>query len=411
MKIAFIVRTFPALSETFILNQITGMLDRGHEVDIYAFRKGNTDKMHSSIKSYDLLKRVCHLSNYKIPPNKLIRLIKAAELTAKGLIKNPKGLLKSLNIFKYGKRAFSLEILYKSFPFLGKSSYDIIHCHFGPIGKKVASLKELGILKGKFIITFHGQDIRLGKEKGGDIYHNLFESYDRLLAISNYNYDNLIRFGANPQKIISHPVGIDINKFLFRGRSMASKNLKSIIIITIARLVREKGLQYGIRAISKLLRKFPKLHLEYHIIGAGQLENQLRKLVEELDLVEVVSFLGALDQEEVIREIENAHIFLLPSIVEALPTVLLEAQAAGLPVVATNVGSVSEAIIDKKSGFLVPTRDAEALTEQLEYLIEHQGLWQKMGCAGRKYVEENYDIDKLNDRLEKIYKELIGERR
>ena len=410
MRIAFFVRTFPALSETFILNQITGMLDRGHEVDIYTFGKGNAEKIHSIVKNHGLLKRVCYLSNYKIPPNKFIRLIKAVRLTVKGFIKDPKGILNALNILKYGKRALSLEILYKSYPFLTKSSYDIIHCHFGPIGDRVASLKNLGIVQGKLITTFHGQDIRLGKEKGGDIYYNLFESSDCLLAISDYNYDNLIRFGADPQKIIYHPVGIDINKFHFKRESPPSKNLKSIIILTIARLVREKGLQYGIKAVNKLLKQFPKLRIEYHIIGGGELEDKLRKLVEELDLVDIVSFMGALEQEELIREIQKAHIFLLPSIVEALPTVLMEAQAVGLPIVATNVGSVSQAIIDSKSGFLVPKGDIKAVTKKLEYLIEHPELWQKMGLAGRKHVEEKYNINMLNYKLEKIYKEIIGER-
>jgi colanic acid/amylovoran biosynthesis glycosyltransferase len=409
MKIAFFMRTFPALSETFILNQITGMLDREHEVDIYAARKGNTDKIHSKVTDYYLLKRVCYLSNYKIPPNKFIRVIKAAGFTLKGFIKDPKAILNALNIFKYGRRALSLEVLYKSFPFLGKCPYDIIHCHFGPIGEKVASLKELGIIQGRFVTTFHGQDIRLGIERGGHIYNKLFESSDCLLAISDYNYENLINFGAKPQKIVFHPIGIDINRFSFQRQTIPSKRLKTFTILTIARLVEEKGLQYGIRAINKLLEKNPRLDLEYRIIGDGQLEEQLKNLVKELNLSENVSFLGSLSQEKVIKELEKAHIFLLPSVSEALPTVILEAQAIGLPIVATNVGSVSEAMIDGKTGFLVPARDVDSLTEKLEFLIEHPVFWPEMGRGGREYVEKNYDIGKLNVKLEKIYKELIGQ--
>ena len=136
-------------------------------------------------------------------------------------------------------------------------------------------------------------------------------------------------------------------------------------------------------SIDKLLKEQPILHLEYRIVGCGQLEKKLRKQVEELDLVGVVSFLGELEQEEVIREMQKAHIFLLPSVAEALPTVLMEAQAIGLPIIATNVGGVSEAMIDGKSGFLVPERDVDALTEKLKYLIEHPEIWQGMGCAGR----------------------------
>jgi len=409
MKIAFIVRTFPALSETFILNQITGLLDRGHEVDIYATRKGEFFKMHPEVKNYNLLERICYLSDFKVPQNKFVRIIKAIGISLMGFGKNPNVTMRALNFFKYGKRALSLEFIYKISPFLGKGPYDIIHCHYGLNGNIGACLKQLGF-QGKLVTMFHGCDIRLGIEKGGVIYHPLFESGDCLLAISDYNYENLIRFGANPQKIIFHPVGINCNKFPFREQSASVKCINTIIILTVARLVKEKGLQYGIRAIGELLKELPNLHLEYRIVGGGRLEEQLRKMIEELNLGQIVRLLGELEQNRVIEEMQQAHIFLLPSIVEALPTVLMEAQAVGLPIVATNVGSVAQAIIDGKTGFLVPERDVGALTNKLEYLIEHPEIWPEMGRAGRKHVEENYDIDKLNDRLEKIYKELIGER-
>lgn len=407
MRIAFIVGTFPALSETFVLNQITGLLDRDHEIDIYANRRGETSKMHPEIKDYNLLERTYYLSDSKVPRNKFVRIIKAIGISLMGFSKNPKIIIRALNFFRYGKEAFSLTLIYKISPFLGKGTYDIIHCHYGLNGNIGARLKRLGF-QGKLVTMFHGCDIRLGIERGGNIYHQLFESGDRFLAISDYNYENLIRFGANPQKIIFHPVGIDVNKFPFQWQATPIKRLNSIIILTVARLVKEKGLQYGIRAISKLLKEHPKLHVKYRIIGSGQLEKKLKKQVDELDLVEIVSFLGSLGQEKVIREMQKANIFLLPSVAEALPMVLMEAQAIGLPIVSTNVGSVSEAVIDKKSGFLVPKRDVDSLTEKLEYLIAHPEIWPEMGRAGRKYVEKHYDIDKLNDRLEEIFEELIG---
>lgn len=406
MKIAVIVSRFPTLSETFILNQITGLLDLGHDIEIFASLNPNEEKVHNDVKKYRLMERVHYLKDM-IPRNKIARLFKAIHLIIINFHKSPLKIIKSLNVFKYRKRALSLWLLHFIIPFLNKD-FDIIHCHFGTIGNIGVYLKQLGF-KGKLVTMFHGCDIRLGIEKGGGIYHQLFESGDCFLAISDYNYKNLISFGANPQKIIFHPVGINVNKFLFRRQSIPVKRLNTIIILTVASLVKEKGLQYGIQAISKLLKDYPKPHLEYRIIGGGQLEEQLRKLVEELDLGEVVHFLGPLEQEKVIQEIQKAHIFLLPSVAEALPTVLMEAQAVGLPIIATNVGGVFQAMIDGKSGFLVPERDVDALTEKLKYLIEHPEMWQKMGRAGRKHVEDNYDIDKLNDRLEKIYKNLIGD--
>ena len=402
MKIAFIVNGFPTLSETFILNQITGLLDLGHDVEIFAQINPNEEKVHSDVKKYRLMERLYY---FEIPHNKIKRVLKAILLIITNLHKNPLKILKSLNVFKYGKGALSLQLFYIIVPFLDKD-FDIIQCHFGPNGNIGAYLKQMGF-KGKLVTMFHGYDIRLGIEKGGDIYSQLFKFGDCFLVISDYNYKNLIRFGANPQKIIFHPVGVDINKFPYRWRSTIVERPDTIIVLTVARLVEEKGLQYGIQAISKLLKKNPELHLEYHIIGGGELEGQLKKLTEELNLDEVVRFHGSMEQEGVIRSMQQAHIFLLTSVAEALPVVLMEAQAVGLPAVATNVGSVFQAIVDGKSGFLVPERDADALAEKLEYLIGHPETWAEMGRHGRKHVEEHYDIKKLNQRLVEIYQNLL----
>ena len=122
----------------------------------------------------------------------------------------------------------------------------------------------------------------------------------------------------------------------------------------------------------------------------------------------MVHFLGPQEQMQVVQTLGQSHIFLLPSIAEALPVVLMEAQAVGLPVIATIVGSTDQVIVDGKSGFLVPSRDESALAERLQYLIEQPGIWPEMGRAGRKFVEEQYDIKKLNNRLVEIFQALLA---
>jgi colanic acid/amylovoran biosynthesis glycosyltransferase len=92
---------------------------------------------------------------------------------------------------------------------------------------------------------------------------------------------------------------------------------------------------------------------------------------------------------------------------EGQGVVLLEAQAYGLPVVATHHSAFPETVADDRSGFLVPERDVDALAERIIYLLEHPEIWPKMGRAGRAHVEANYDINKLNDRLVEIYQELL----
>jgi colanic acid/amylovoran biosynthesis glycosyltransferase len=404
MKIAFILSTFPALSETFILNQLTGLIDLGHNVDIYSQSSATEEKMHSDVKKYGLLSRTIYFDS--IPPGKIHRVLKAVLLVVKNFHKAPVLLIKSLNFFKYGRKALSLRILFAVIMLLNKE-YDIIQCHYGPNGSFGSILKEIGI-KGKLVTMFHGWDIRHGIAKKGRIYEHLFKHGDCFLAISDYNYQNLLRLSADPKRIIFHPVGIDLKKFKCQPRIHCHDNNKPITILTVARLAPEKGLDLGLRAIHKVLSKFHPGMIEYRIVGDGPLKQHLEQSIQKLQLNTIVRLLGGMDQDEVIAEMKEASIFLLPSLNEALPMVLIEAQAMELPVVATSVGSTSEAMLANKSGFLVQKGDANALAEGLIYLVGNQKLWPEMGKAGRQFIESNYDIAKLNIKLESIYKNLLN---
>ncbi len=216
-----------------------------------------------------------------------------------------------------------------------------------------------------------------------------------------------MKFGLDEKKIVTHPVGIDLKKYSYKWKNESTVDKTHIKVITVARLVEEKGLQYGIEAIHKVLQKRPELNLEYNIIGSGPLEGELTELILKLNLSKVVHLLGPKDQNHVIEAIEQNHIFILPSIAEALPVVLMEAQAVGLPVISTSVGSTDQIVLNGKSGFIVPPKDADALSDKLEFLIDHRNLWPEMGLVGKKHVEKNYDIDKLNDRLVEIYQKIL----
>jgi colanic acid/amylovoran biosynthesis glycosyltransferase len=404
MKIAVIVKEFPKLSETFIINQITGLIDLGHEVDIYSRIKPPVRKCHSEIIEYGLLERTVYME--EVPANKGIRVLKALSRFITNFHRSPWTLLSALNVFKYGKESLSLKLLYAVIPFAGRK-YDIIKCHFGPNGNFGAMLKKMGIGM-KLVTMFHGHDIRKALQAGGHIYQPLFEAGDCFLANSDYSYKHLISFGADPKKVLYHPGGIDLTKFAYSEHMDQSEDSRPLVVLTVARLVHEKGLDYAIQAVGKLLDRNPSLNVRYHIVGQGPLENSLKKLVDKLNLNEKISFLGAMVQEEVLQEMRLADIFLLPSVEEALGLVLMEAQAIGLPVVATDVGSVSQVLKKGKSGFIVPARDANGLADKLLYLIEHRGIWRQMGKSGRRFIEENYDIKRLNKRLVEIYQGLLA---
>jgi colanic acid/amylovoran biosynthesis glycosyltransferase len=369
LKIAFIVNKFPKISETFILNQITGLIDLGHDVVIFAKSKSEDSKTHCEINKYKLNEKVIYL---KPPQNKIIRVLKAIFLISINIFKNPLIILRSLNIFKFKKDSLSLKLFYTVVPFL-KNDFDILQCHFGKIGNIGATLKEIGI-KGKLVTMFHGSDIRKGVGKNKDYYKKLIKYGDCFLAISNYNYENLVAFGMPIEKIIYHPVGIDTEKFVLKNNYAFNIREKRVIISTVARLVEEKGLKYGIEAVAKVLKRNKNLDLKYYIIGSGYLEKNLKNLVKQLGLENNIFFLGEKTHEEVIEIMNKTDIFILPSIAEALPVVLMEAQAIGLPVIATSVGSVDQVVMNGKSGFIVPKMDSDALAEKMVYLIDHHNM-------------------------------------
>jgi colanic acid/amylovoran biosynthesis glycosyltransferase len=204
-------------------------------------------------------------------------------------------------------------------------------------------------------------------------------------------------------------MGVDCNKFSFTLRYPSHDG--KIRIVTIARLVEKKGVEYAIRAVAKLGKA--NENIEYNILGDGPLSGNLQQLIQELGVASKVKLLGWKQQHEVVEILNNSHIMLAPSVTskngdqEGIPVVLMEAMAMGIPVVSTLHSGIPELVQDKITGFLVPERDVETLAERLRYLIEHPEIWAEMGQAGRKFVEENYEINKLNNRLIKLYQELL----
>jgi len=407
MKIAFILGLFPTLSETFILNQITGLLDLGHEVDIFAHYNPHMGRIHPDVEAYRLMERTHYFS---IPTNKVKRVLKALGLVVANFYEAPTNLLQVLNVFKYGRYALSLRLLYALVPFLGKEQeYDIVHCHFGPNGKIGVLLRDLAV-QGKIVVTFHGYDISsYVRSQGNTVYDYLFRKADLFTVNTDFVQRRIIELGCDPGKIVKLPAGLPIEKFSFKKKE--SRPEGCVKVVTVARLIEKKGLEYSIKATAKVMKKHP--NVEYNIAGNGPLKGQLECLISELGVEEHIKLLGWQDQHQIGRLYQESHIFVLASVTarngdqEGQGLVLQEAQAMGLPVVSTLHNGIPEGVLDGQSGFLVPERDADALAERLEYLIEHPDLWPDMGWAGRKFVEEHYDIKKLNRRLVEIYEALL----
>lgn len=342
MKIAFVVGYFPVLSETFIVNQIIGLIDRGHDVDIYAYQPGNTTQLHPDVKEYQLLARTRYQP--QIPQNYFWRLRKAVKLIRTNFHKNPLVLLSSLNFFKYGRWAASLRLLYSVIPLLNSKTYDIIHCQFGTFAREGMVWRDIGAIKGKLITSFRGYDISwFVHEYGEHIYDELFTKGDFFLANCQYFQIKAIQLGCEPEKIVVHGSGIDCSQFQFKARHPPEPQGK-IYIATTCRLIPKKGIEYTIRAVASLAKVYH--NIEYNIIGDGYLKADLQQLIQELNVAEQVKLLGWKNQPEIIEILDKSHIFLAPSVTtndgnqDAPINTLKEAMAMGLPVISTLHGGI-----------------------------------------------------------------------
>lgn len=408
MKIAFLVDVFPKLSETAILNQITGLLDRGHEVDIFAAVRGREATVHPDVGKYRLLERTHYID---IPNRKWQRLRTALGILLTHGHRYPAVVLRTFNVFRFGRHAVSLWLLHLVAPFLGKGPYDVIHCQFGPNGNRALMLKELGVVEGKIVVTFRGYDLSSYLyRQGRQVYDRLFASADLICCVSAYMKEKLIELGCDARKIRVHRSGVDTQRFTVRP-SKPSENGK-VRVLTVARLDEHKGVRYGIEAVATLLPKYPQL--EYRIIGDGSLREELSRLIVSLGAEDRILLLGWKRQDEVVELLQQSDILVAPSVTcvtgneEGVPGVVMEALACGVPVVSTWHAGIPEVVQDGVCGLLAPERDAAALAEKLAYLVAHPERRIEMGRAGRRRIEELCDLQKLNDRLVVLYQQVCN---
>ncbi len=407
MRIAFLLNFFPRTSETFILNQIVGLIERGHTVDIFARYPDIDDPIHSDVKKYQLIERTHYLA---IARGRNKRLLAGARIILKRDWSRFSHLLRHTSALQSGGPAkeLFLEALFLE-PSLKASTYDVIHCHFGTAGIFGQHLREIGIIKGPILTTFHGSDIgSYVAQNGAGVYANLFRRGKAMTCSSNFIRGKLISAGCDPAKIFLFKLGTDLTKFDFLERRIGSDGI--IRLITVARLVEKKGLEYSIRAVANLVRQFP--NLEYTIVGDGYLRGDLSLLIEQLNLQERVRLVGWKTQEEILQLLAESHIFVLASVLssdgdfEGQGLVLQEAQAMGLPVICTNHNGFPDSIVNGQTGFLVPERDADALSLKLAELIGQPELWCSIGKKGRAFVEAEFDLGKRNDALVELYRGL-----
>jgi glycosyltransferase involved in cell wall biosynthesis len=211
----------------------------------------------------------------------------------------------------------------------------------------------------------------------------------KTIGMSRDTCDFLKKMGAREAILIHN--GIDTRIFEKKG----TKHPNTIVTITfVGRLVYGKGVQDLILAFPEITKESK---VKLLIVGDGSYRPELEGLVQRVDK-ENIQFLGQKNQREIAEILTTTNIFVNPSYSEGLPTSVLEAGAAGLPIVATDVGGTREIIEDGKSGFLIPPGDSQALTEKVCQLIKNKQLREDFGRNIRQFVKENFDWDEIADK-------------
>ena len=179
------------------------------------------------------------------------------------------------------------------------------------------------------------------------------------------------------------------------------------LVVSAARFRPSKGVEYVMRAFALAHARRPNMHLA--LAGEGEQFDYLENLSRELGVNENTTFLGR--RTDVPDLLSAADSMLLASLNEGLPRISIEAMAAGKPVIATAVGATPEAVIDGETGILVPPKDVEAMATALIRLVDNSELQSRLGHAGRRHVERNYSVNNYVQRLDELYRQLLGNRR
>jgi len=391
MKLTFFTMRFPVASETFVLNQVTYFIDQGYDVEIISVFPGDLANRHGAFDRYHLAEK----THYLLPEDSTSNTEKLKQRLKIVLPKifSPRT-IRSLNVSRYG--AQSSKLLLPAIVAGAKQTFisDIFLVHFGYAGALANKLRELGVLRGKQATVFHGADISRSHilEEHKQDYINLFRQSELLLPISHLWENKLMAMGCPPEKIRVTRMGIEPEKFNLKVREGLHSPLR---IVSVARLTEKKGLGVAVEACKYL--KEQGANFEYTIIGNGDMEEELRTAIRSANLQDSVQLLGFKPQEEIKRYLDEADIFLLPSLtaadgdMEGIPVALMEAMAVGLPVVSTYHSGIPELIENNVSGWLAQEGDARALADILLKLANSDVDITPVIAAARKKVETEFN--------------------
>lgn len=312
-----------------------------------------------------------------------------------------------------GVRGRAAEFLFRRFGLVGAAakrlrSYrpTVLHAHFGLSGPSALTLAEtLGV---PLIVTYHGQDATITDAearrtwRGREYLRGRTKVMERaaiVIAVSDFIRSRLIAKGYPSDNIVTHYNGIDL-QFFRRG-----SQVREPVVVFVGRFVEKKGCEYLIRALARLQSE--GVPARGVLVGDGPLRPELERLAGETGAQ--VEFAGFLPLADVKDWLARASVVAVPSVTarngdsEGLPTVILEAQAMGTPVVATRHAGNAEGVAEDRTALVVGERDVAALSDAVRFFLQDAAAVEAFGAAGRAFVEAKFDIATQARGLEDLY--------
>ena len=378
MIIGLVLPSTPNYSESFFIHKIKGLQENGFSIVLF---------VRDTRKDFTLCKVQKMPKVYK---NKVLLLLQSF-LTLMSFIPHFKQVVRFYKLEKHAGSSTS-EVLKKIYlnAHLLKAKLDWVH--FGFATQAIGSEFVAKAIGAKMAVSFRGFDINVYPLKHQNCYLRLWQNVDKVHSISQYLLDEAIKLGLDqniPSKIITPAVDFEL---LNKEKALKAGNRSRVLTIcTVARLNWIKNLSTAIETMSILVKKYPTL--KYAIIGDGSQKEKERYLflVHQLGLETNVMFYSRLSHSETLSKIYNSDIYLQTSLNEGFCNAVLEAQALGKLVVASNVGGLKENIVNNETGWLVDAYNADAFASIIEEV-------KKMSSS-----EKNKVTEAAKNRVKKLF--------
>ncbi|MFL6528645.1 MAG: glycosyltransferase family 4 protein [Chthoniobacterales bacterium] len=389
-ELAYLFERFPSFGQHFIYREVAELARQGVDAELFSIRQ----PLDEPAENWDagIVRRVHYLPEQKQLVAEIERAIRAGELPAAA----------ASEIREWGRQTDFLRLYQAAYVGmrLRRSGVRRVHAHFAGMAARTAFWIRRFFGLG-YSFTAHANDIFVPRDFVVSVAR-LIESAEAVLTVSDFAVRALQERYPNAAKKI-HRIynGIDVSAF-----PLATFHHAVAKIVSIGRLIEKKGFRDLIDACAILARKGAVFSAE--IIGEGPLESDLRGRIAQHGLESKVSLPGPLPQSEIAPRLATATMFVLPCRTEAmggmdnLPTVIMEAMAAGLPVVSTRVAGVPEMVEDGQTGLLVSEGDVTGLASAMATIANDQNLARTLGTRGRQVAIEKFSIDKNVAQLRQI---------